>query len=608
MCGIVGYVGRQECVRIIMDGLKRLEYRGYDSAGIAVYDAGLINIRRSVGKLVNLENSLFSAPLAGCLGIGHTRWATHGAPNEQNAHPHSVDDISVVHNGIIENYMALRRELVADGYVFTSDTDTEVIPLLIHKYLDTGASVEEAFRAALGRLEGSYAVAVICGRDSGKLYAARKASPLVLGLGEDENFVASDIPALLSHTRRIIFLEDGDVVILGHDGARVTDASGKTVSRQIHQISWSPAMAEKGGYKHFMLKEIFEQPRAIAETLSGKLHPIEGRVELEGERADEIARSIKTLHIVACGTSYHAGLLGKYWIEKLARVPVVVDLASEYRYRNPIIDSGTALLLVSQSGETADTLAALEEGRSKGASILSICNVVGSSLARASDATLFTHAGPEIGVASTKAFTTQLATLYIMALFIARARGMLTAEEIMEKMEILRKVPTAVEHALEFESEYIKAAQAIRDSRSALFLGRALNFPIALEGALKLKEISYIHAEGYAAGEMKHGPIALVDKELPVIALMTKGSSYDKMLSNVEEVRARGARIFAVASKDDEAARKMSEAVLPVPDFPEELMPIVASIPLQLLAYHVAELKGTDVDQPRNLAKSVTVE
>ncbi len=608
MCGIVGYIGGQDSVPIIMDGLGKLEYRGYDSAGIAAFSASGIDVRRSVGKLVNLDKSLRASPLAGTLGIGHTRWATHGAPNEQNAHPHTAGDIAVVHNGIIENYMALRKELTADGYSFASDTDTEAIPHLIHKYMEGGHCAESAFKSALSRLDGSYAVAVICARDSGKLYAARKASPLVIGIGEGENFIASDIPALLAYTRKFIFLEDGDIAILSADSVSITDATGKEVARPVQTVNWSPAMAEKGGYKHFMLKEIFEQPRAIADTIAGKLHPLEGRVELEGENADAIAASIKALHIVACGTSYHAGLCGKYWIEKLARIPVTVDLASEYRYRNPIIEKGTALLLISQSGETADTLAALEEGRRNGAPILSVCNVVGSSIARASDATLFTHAGPEIGVASTKAFTTQLTTLYVMALFLARARGLLTLEGIADKMETLRHLPSAVEHALAFEGDYKKAAQAIKDSRSALFLGRGLFFPIALEGALKLKEISYIHAEGYAAGEMKHGPIALVDKELPVIALMPEGNGYEKMLSNVEEVRARGARVFAVAQNHDSTAAQKSEMLLPIPDFDEELMPIVASVPLQLLAYHVAELKGTDVDQPRNLAKSVTVE
>ncbi|PLX42653.1 MAG: glutamine--fructose-6-phosphate transaminase (isomerizing) [Deltaproteobacteria bacterium] len=608
MCGIVGYVGERDAVSVIMDGLKRLEYRGYDSAGIATLEDGRFASRRRVGKLVNLELSLKEAPMEGRIGIGHTRWATHGEPNEGNAHPHGATDVVVVHNGIIENYLKLRKKLVSLGYEFASDTDTEVIPHLIDFYTKKGLNAEAAFRMALSELEGSYGVAVICASAPDTVFAARKASPLVLGVGEDESLVASDIPALLSYTRDVIFLNDGDVAILTAKEVRVTDIEGEPLDRPVTTIQWSPAMAEKGGYKHFMLKEIFEQPRAIAETLTGKLNSIEGRVTLEGEGADEIAANLKALHIVACGTSYHASMVAKYWIEKMARMPVSVDLASEYRYRDPLISEGTGLLLVSQSGETADTLAALEEGRVKGAPVLAICNVLGSSLSRRADATLYTHAGPEIGVASTKAFTTQLVTLYMMALFLGRARGHLSNSDVLEKMELLRHVPGAIEAALEYEEEYKKCALAIKESRSAIFLGRGLNFPIALEGALKLKEISYIHAEGYAAGEMKHGPIALVDKDLPVISILTPSPNYEKMLSNIEEVRARGGICYAVAVAGDESAEALSAGILPVPSFEEELMPIVAAIPLQLLAYHVAELKGTDVDQPRNLAKAVTVE
>ncbi|PLX46059.1 MAG: glutamine--fructose-6-phosphate transaminase (isomerizing) [Deltaproteobacteria bacterium] len=608
MCGIVGYVGERDAVSVIMDGLKRLEYRGYDSAGIATLEKGIFASRRRVGKLVNLEKSLKDAPIGGRIGIGHTRWATHGEPNEGNAHPHGATDVVVVHNGIIENYLQLRKKLLGLGYEFASDTDTEVIPHLIDYYTKEGLTAEAAFRMALGELEGSYGVAVICSSAPDTVFAARKASPLVLGVGEGESLVASDIPALLSYTRDVIFLNDGDVAILTAKGVRVTDLEGEPLDRPVTTIQWSPAMAEKGGYKHFMLKEIFEQPRAIAETMTGKLNSIDGRVTLEGEGADEIAANLKALHIVACGTSYHASMVAKYWIEKMARMPVSVDLASEYRYRDPLIGEGTGLLLVSQSGETADTLAALEEGRAKGAPVLSICNVLGSSLSRRADATLYTHAGPEIGVASTKAFTTQLVTLYMMALFFGRARGHLSDSDVVEKMELLRRVPGAIEAALEYEDEYKKCALKIKESRSAIFLGRGLNFPIALEGALKLKEISYIHAEGYAAGEMKHGPIALVDKDLPVISILTPSVNYEKMLSNIEEVRARGGICYAVAVEGDENAEALNAGILPVPEFEEELMPIIASVPLQLLAYHVAELKGTDVDQPRNLAKAVTVE
>jgi glucosamine--fructose-6-phosphate aminotransferase (isomerizing) len=617
MCGIVGYVGANLCASYILDGLKGLEYRGYDSAGIAVLEQGTaapdsppeIRIERSVGKLVNLEEKLKGFALTGTVGIGHTRWATHGRPTEENAHPHFMEDVVVVHNGIIENYVKLREELAASGYHFTSETDTEVVPHLIHQYLSEGCDLETAFRKSLDHLEGSYALAVICARDPRRIFAARRASPLVIGFGEGENFVASDIPALLAHTRRFIFLEDGDLAVLDADTVKVIDSEGDEAERPVTEVDWTPAMAEKGGYKHFMLKEIFEQPRALADTLSGRLHPVEGEIELEGgEAAEKIAREIDALHIVACGTSYHAALVGKYWIERLARMPVTVDLASEYRYRDPLLDDKTGLLLVSQSGETADTLAALELGREKGAPVLGICNVVGSSLSRAADATLYTHAGPEIGVASTKAFTTQLVTLYLMALFLGKHRGTLTGDALTSRMSALRKTPRMVKKVLALDDGCREMAHAMMDARSALFLGRGRNYPIALEGALKLKEISYIHAEGYAAGEMKHGPIALVDDGLPVVSIMTCGINYEKMVSNIEEIRARSGRIFAIATEGDKLAEGLSEQVLYVPDFFEELMPVINSIPLQLLAYHVAELKGTDVDQPRNLAKSVTVE
>jgi glucosamine--fructose-6-phosphate aminotransferase (isomerizing) len=592
-----------------LEGLKRLEYRGYDSAGLAIVQDDGIEVVRSEGKLRNLTEKLETVTLSGEVGIGHIRWATHGRPSEVNAHPHRMDDVAVVHNGIIENYVELRRELAEEGYGFASDTDTEVVPHLIHHYIKKGLKLEAAFRKTLTRLEGSYAVAAISSSDEGRVFAARRASPLVVGLGDGENFVASDIPALLPHTRTMVFLEDGDVVVLDAQSVLITDAEGNRVERAPTSIDWSPAMAEKGGYKHFMLKEIFEQPRAVADTLSGRLHPLDGRVELEGgEKAEEIARNLKALHIVACGTSYHAALTARYWIENLARMPVTVDLASEYRYRDPLIGPDTGVLLVSQSGETADTLAAMEEGRRRGAPVLGICNVVGSSLARAADATLYTHAGPEIGVASTKAFTTQLVTLYMMALFLARSRGTLKEDELKTKMDTLMHLPTQLEEVLALDEACKKAAHAIMDSRSAIFLGRGVHYPIALEGALKLKEISYIHAEGYAAGEMKHGPIALVDDELPVVALLVKDAHYEKMLSNVEEIRARGGRIFAIATEGDTIAADISEQVLYVPEFATELMPVISSVPLQLLAYHVAVLKGTDVDQPRNLAKSVTVE
>ncbi|MEW6488925.1 MAG: glutamine--fructose-6-phosphate transaminase (isomerizing) [Thermodesulfobacteriota bacterium] len=609
MCGIVGYVGTQRCTPILMDGLRRLEYRGYDSAGLAVVEEGALKVVRSVGKLLNLDEKLRSIELSGTVGAGHTRWATHGRPSEENAHPHAAGDVVVVHNGIIENYLALRSELTAEGHRFSSETDTEVIPHLIFRHLGEGCGLVEAVRLALKRLHGSYAVVVLSAREPDLLVAARRASPLVAGLGEGENFVASDIPALLAHTRRFVFLEDGDLVVCRRDRVEITDLEGAPVVREVQTVQWSPAMAEKGGYKHFMLKEIFEQPRAIADTLTGKLDPVEGAVYLSGgEKAETIARSISRLHVVACGTSWHAGLVGKYWIEQIARLPVEVSLASEFRYQDPILSRDTALLLISQSGETADTLAALAEGRDKGAPILCVCNVVGSSIPRASDAVLYTHAGPEIGVASTKAFTTQLVTLYLLALYLASARGVLGRGRLIEKMEALRAVPAVVERTLELDPHIEAVAKTLVDAKSALYLGRGLQFPIALEGALKLKEISYIHAEGYAAGEMKHGPIALIDDQLPVVAIAPRGSTYEKMLSNVQEVRARDGRVVAVVTDGDTAVAGMADQVIPIPEFAEELLPIIATVPLQLLAYHVAVLKGTDVDQPRNLAKSVTVE
>ncbi|WP_025323698.1 glutamine--fructose-6-phosphate transaminase (isomerizing) [Deferrisoma camini] len=609
MCGIVGYIGRQPCTPILVEGLKRLEYRGYDSAGVAVVEAGGVRVVRSVGKLAALEEKLRGTELKGTVGVGHTRWATHGRPSEENAHPHAAGEVVVVHNGIIENYLELRGELSAAGHEFLSETDTEVIPHLIQRFLRDGADLEEALRQTIARLDGSYAVAVVSAADPDRLLAARRASPLVVGLGEGETFVASDIPAVLGHTRRFIFLEDGDLAVCTREGVRITHADQGPVDREVHVVQWTPAMAEKGGYKHFMQKEIFEQPRALADTLSGRLGAGRAAVHLDGgDQADEIARRIGRLHIVACGTSYHAGLVGKYWIEGIARVPVEVSLASEFRYQDPILGPETGLLLISQSGETADTLAALAEGREKGAPILSICNVVGSSIPRASDAVLYTHAGPEIGVASTKAFTTQLATLYLLALHMGAARGRLSAEDLAERIEAVRAVPGAVERSLESDPHIETVARSIMDATSSLFLGRGLQFPIALEGALKLKEISYIHAEGYAAGEMKHGPIALVDEDLPVVALSPQGATYEKMRSNIQEVRARRGRVIAVASESDAEIADHAESVLRVPDFDPELLPIVSVVPLQLLAYHTAVLKGTDVDQPRNLAKSVTVE
>ena len=609
MCGIVGYIGPQEAMPIIIEGLRRLEYRGYDSAGIAVLNEGRITIRRAKGKLCELENALKQQPLTGGRGIGHTRWATHGRPSETNAHPHYAGNIAVVHNGIIENYLELKARLISQGHQFSSETDTEIIAHLVDQHLRQCGDFETAVRRALGEVRGAYAVAILCECEPEKMIAARLGSPLVVGQGEGEFFVASDIPAMLSHTREMIFLDEGEMVIFDDGTMRFTDLQGATVEKTVKTITWNPLMAEKGGYKHFMLKEIYEQPRAIADTLAGRVFSERGEIFLEGINLDaEQLRRFDKLNIVACGTSWHAALSGKFLIEKLARLSVEVDIASEFRYRDPLVDERTLTVLISQSGETADTLAALREAKGKGGATIAICNVVESSIARESDGVIYTHAGPEIGVASTKAFTTQLVALYLLALHLGRVRGMVDAVRCRELIEPLLSLPRKMEQALESDEMIQQIAKEFMHARDFLYLGRGIQYPIALEGALKLKEISYIHAEGYPAGEMKHGPIALIDENVPVVFLCPYNETFEKAISNMEEVRARSGRVVAIATAGHTEQLGEVDALITVPETSDEVAPILTSIPMQLLAYHIAVLKGTDVDQPRNLAKSVTVE
>lgn len=609
MCGIVGYLGSQEATPIILDGLRRLEYRGYDSAGVCTITAGRAAVRRSEGKLINLERLVTEAPLAGTIGIGHTRWATHGKPSETNAHPHQAGSIIVVHNGIIENYLELKARLKADGREFKSETDTEVISHLIdEKYAATGTFVE-AVRLALQELRGAYAVCILCEQEPNVLVAAKQGSPMVVGLGAGEFFVASDIPAILSHTREMVFLEDGEMVVFRDGTPSFSRVTGEPLEKTSRHIDWSPLMAEKGGYKHFMLKEIFEQPRAIRDTIAGRLREEEGDVYLEDLRLNDCElREFDRICIIACGTSWHAALVGKFLLEEHCRIPVEVDIASEFRYRNPVVNDRTLMVLISQSGETADTLAAMREGKSRGARNVAICNVVDSSIAREATGVVYTHAGPEIGVASTKAFVTQLVALYLLTIRLGRAIGTIDTERGQTMITELVKVPALLEKTLEINDAVEKTARRYMNARDFLYLGRGINYPIALEGALKLKEISYIHAEGYPAGEMKHGPIALIDENMPVVVLVPRNSTYEKVLSNMEEVVARGGRVIAICSAGDREVADKAEETLAIPADGGELTSILLSVPLQLLAYHVAVLKGTDVDQPRNLAKSVTVE
>lgn len=619
MCGIVGYIGPNQAVPIILDGLRRLEYRGYDSAGIAVGDhGGELMIRRAAGKLRNLEEVLRLEPIEGNHGIGHTRWATHGRPTEENAHPHRdpSGSIVVVHNGIIENYLTLKAELESEGHEFLTETDTEIIAHLVEKYSRDDPNLEKALFQALRKMEGLYALAVISRRDPDKIVAARSGPPAVIGLGENEYFVASDVTAVLHHTRDMLFLDDGDVAILTPRGVRVLDRDGGTVSRPMQHIMWDPVMAEKGGYKHFMLKEIFEQPRAVRDTILGRIGRGSGKIfldEMDITPAELVA--VNQVRIVACGTSWHAGLAGKFMIERLARLPAEVDYGSEFRYRDPILDARTLTVVISQSGETADTLAALREASGQGSKTLAICNVVGSMLTREATGTLYTHAGPEIGVASSKAFTAQLTALYILALYLGQIRNILPPAVLHEAVQELVTIPAKLETVLGADAQYKRLARKLYRSQDFLFLGRGIHYPIALEGALKLKEISYIHAEGYPAGEMKHGPNALIDEDLPVVVLATHQAGdvssklrYEKTLANIKEVEARQGQVLALANEGDSVVASIVQDVIEVPEAPELLLPILEVVPLQLLAYHIAVLRGCDVDQPRNLAKSVTVE
>ena len=617
MCGIVGYIGPRQAAPILLEGLRRLEYRGYDSAGLAVLTADRqLLVRRTSGKLRNLEDMVRLDPVEGCCGIGHTRWATHGRPTEENAHPHRDchGDVVVVHNGIVENYIELKQQLVAEGHTFLTETDTEVIAHLVEKRFR--GNLEEAVRAAASELSGLYAIAVISRLDPDKIVVARSGPPAVIGLGNGEYFIASDVPALLNHTRDVFFLVDGDVAVLKTDGVYLSDLEGRPIRRQVSRVLWDPIMAEKGGYKHFMLKEVFEQPRAVRETTLGRVGQESGRIFLdEVDISPKEFAQFRDARIVACGTSWHAGLVGKFMLEKLARIPVEVDYGSEFRYRDPILTENTLTVLISQSGETADTLAAQREAKAKGSKTLGICNVLSSMLEREANGMLLTHAGPEIGVASTKTFTSQLTALFLLAVYLGQTRGTLDPEQSRALVEELLHIPAKLEAVLSGDAAIEELARKLSRATDFLFLGRGIHFPIALEGALKLKEISYIHAEGYPAGEMKHGPNALIDENLPVVMLATCEAAsvesrlrYEKTLSNIQEVKARQGKVIAVATAGDTQIRKLADEVIEVPESIELLSPLLEVVPLQLLAYHIAVRRGCDVDQPRNLAKSVTVE
>jgi glutamine---fructose-6-phosphate transaminase (isomerizing) len=608
MCGIVGYVGPREAPPILVSGLRKLEYRGYDSAGLATISDHHVEVRRSVGKLDNLDAMLREQPLKGTPGVGHTRWATHGRPSEQNAHPHRAGKVVVIHNGIIENFLELRHALAKRGRSMASETDTEVISHLIDEFVAQGCGLAEATRRAIAELEGSFAVVVLSESEPDRLVAAKNATPIVLGLGDGENFVASDIPAMLEHTRRVVFLEDGEVAEVTADRALITTFDGTPVERQPKVVAWDAVTAQKGGYKHFLLKEIHEQPQAIIDTMRGRILQEEGGVQLDVEVTDNLPADIKRCVLVACGTAWHACLVGKFLIERLAGIPCEVDYGSEFRYRDPVLGPGTLLIVVSQSGETADTLAAVEAGRERGAPVLAVCNVVDSSIARRAGGVLYTHAGPEISVASTKAFTTQLTALYLLGLYLGRQRGVVDADRGRQLLSDLVAIPALVKEALGREKLIERVAKKYGQAQDFLYLGRGINYPVALEGALKLKEISYIHAEGYPAGEMKHGPIALINEEMPVVVLIPHDAVFEKTLSNLKEVEARGGRIIVVTDAKTGDLEEVAWEVLEVPATNELLTPILLTLPLQLLAYHVAVYRGTDVDQPRNLAKSVTVE
>jgi glucosamine--fructose-6-phosphate aminotransferase (isomerizing) len=610
MCGIVGYIGEKNCVPILINGLKRLEYRGYDSAGIGIITNGDSGLVKNKGKVSVLEDKVGQMHLDAPLGIGHTRWATHGVPNETNAHPHTNENNSLflIHNGIIENYRTIKNELQKLGYEFRSDTDTEVLVHLIDSFINKGNDLCKSVQLALNEVIGTYGIAVIYKGEPDKVVVARKGSPLVVGLGENENFIASDVSALLAHTKQIIYLDDGELAVVSRDGFTVKTITDKEIEKEVHEISMTLEEIDKGGYPHFMLKEILEQPESVFNSMRGRLLFEEGDSKLGG-LADVTDRLINSERIIisACGTSWHAGLVAEYMLENIARIPTEVEYASEFRYRNPVISSKDTVIVISQSGETADTLAALREAKYRGALVLGVCNVVGSTIARESEAGVYIHAGPEIGVASTKAFTSQLIVLALITLLVARRKG-LTVDEGKIIVDALRELPEQVSHILNLNDSIELLANEFKDANNFLYLGRGYNFPVALEGALKLKEISYIHAEGYPAAEMKHGPIALIDENLPVVFIATKDSTYEKVVSNIEEVRARGGRLIAIASENDDEIDELVNHTIKIPDTVEMLRPILTSIPLQLLAYHIAVKKGLNVDQPRNLAKSVTVE
>ncbi len=611
MCGIVGYIGASPACTILIEGLKKLEYRGYDSAGIAVINDGRFAIARAKGKIKILQELLAENPLPGCIGLGHTRWATHGRPSEINAHPHRAGRAVVVHNGIIENYIALKRSLIESGRTFSSETDTEVIAQLIDHHLQEGMDPLAAIARTCRELQGSFAAGILIENDPETLYAIRKESPLIVGIGENESFIASDIPAILSHTRRMVFMDDGEIAVLKARSASFTHFDGTPVRKATVTVDLNPVMAEKGGYKHFMLKEIFEQPRAVTDTFRGRISEELGEVFLDSVKlTDEEMKRVKRIVIIACGTSFHAGLVGRRIIEDLTRIPVEVDLASEFRYRDPIVGEDTILIGISQSGETADTIAAVREGAARGARVISICNVIESSLARMStDGVVYTHAGPEIGVASTKAFTTQITVLYLLALFLGWKRGALTLERRQQFLADLVRLPRLMEESLDTSEGLSQLARRYDKYPSFLYLARGINTAIGYEGALKLKEISYIHAEAYPGGEMKHGPIALISEEMPVVVVLSRDGVYDKMLGNMEEVRSRGGLLLVVAAGEvDSTVQDKANELIRVPMSNPYLTTILLALPLQLLAYHIADFKGTDVDQPRNLAKSVTVE
>jgi glucosamine--fructose-6-phosphate aminotransferase (isomerizing) len=613
MCGIVGYVGDKSAVGIIVDGLKRLEYRGYDSAGVAVLGSnGQLQVRRAAGRIKTLEAILKERPLTGSLGVGHTRWATHGRPSDDNAHPHTdcSGTLVVVHNGILENYLEIKEQLKADGHAFKSETDTEVLAHLIEQHLKTTPRLEAAVKRALGDFKGSYAVGVMSSTAPNRLVAAKHgAGSVVIGLGNGEMFVASDIPAILSHTRDVVILEDGEVAVVTAEGVVLSTLDDQPVQREPVRILWDPLMAEKGGYRHFMLKEIYEQPRAVTDTFRGRIAPETGTVVLPDVNLDpETVRGLQRVVFVACGTAFHASMLGRTMVERLAGLPAESDLGSEFRYRDAVVGPETLVVAVSQSGETADTIGAIKAARLKGCPILTITNVVGSALAREATGTIYMHAGPEIGVASTKAFTAMIVAVYLLGLWLGRQRGVLTAEDVRKRIRDLVEVPRLIEQTLELEGQIAALARHLSSARDFLYLGRGLQHPIALEGALKLKEISYIHAEGYAGGEMKHGPIALIDDGMPVVALAPRDGSYERMLGNIEEVRAREGQVIAIVQTGDRLVSAKAQHIIEVPPAADLVAPIITVVPLQLLAYHIAVRRGCDVDQPRNLAKSVTVE